>query len=811
MPLTSPRSIIAVWLFVCTVYLPSAAQTFKLSGNVFDSATHQQCPGATIRLNGTNTGTISNRNGNYAISLAKGEHELTISLLGYYSQTYHFTLDSNTTKDFYLAVNPVALSEVTVYAKNAEAIIRQAIAEKKKMRATLHSYQCNAYAKLTVSSNANNMFTGARNNSVDVTIGGGSSDTTAIGGIMETYTTKYWRDGDGERTIVTQRRQTADIPAEANDIRSLDVFDLNDDEQNLGKYVITGPTAPDALDWYNYELLDVTTLNGKRVYRLRMTPKSQVAALWDGIVSIADSTWDVVQVDVHPNEAVNFPILDSLRYSQLFSLIHDKYWLPSDITLNAYLKAELLIVPTIRIGIGSASVLYDYKVNQPIPDSIFAKSELVIDSSAKKFDSSYWREHEVLPLTGEEQQAYHTIDSVVKHPDTTRSTGGGLGDFLGTFIGAPVKFGIGLYKFNRVEGNALDYTLNVPWHSILPSTSLIGDVGYGFTDKKGKWSATLSQNIYAGNDWNVWAGVSLYNHLSHREDAGYYPVWLNTLFALAGKTDYFNYFYARGGDASVSVEHGSLSLSAAYENENEVSTHTITGVSILFPHVAYRLNPEIADGTMRLAKFTLAGGNNDPYAEDESDAGFSIENETSDASMLKSDFTFARWSVVTPVRLRTSSFGFLDARLQAGVATGALPPQMLFDPETALSFIGPFGVFRSMGIKEFSGDRLLSLYAQEDLGDAIFRLTGFPLLSKSGTDLIIEGGGAWTDMSAQSLALSPMPVETAKRVYWEAGFGISKLPTLPLSFFRLDFTWRLTHLYGSGNFAFTVSTSTAVF
>ena len=62
-------------------------------------------------------------------------------------------------------------------------------------------------------------------------------------------------------------------------------------------------------------------MNGKRIYRLRMTPKNEIAALWDGVISIADSTWDVVQVDVRPNDAVNFPVLDSLRYSQSFSLI----------------------------------------------------------------------------------------------------------------------------------------------------------------------------------------------------------------------------------------------------------------------------------------------------------------------------------------------------------------------------------------------------------------------------------------------------------------------------------------------------------
>ena len=215
--ITHSRRLVSVCLAACTLIsaaavVPCLAQSYKLSGGIYDAKTHETLPGAPIRLNGTNAGTISNRNGKYALSLPKGAHEITINLLGYNSQTYQFTLDSNTAKDFQLAVNPVSLGEVTVYAKNAEAIIRQAIAEKKKMRATLHAYVCNAYTKLTVSSNAKNMIGGAGNNSMDVAIGGGSSDSAAIGAIMETYTTKYWREGDGERDVVMQRRQTADVP-----------------------------------------------------------------------------------------------------------------------------------------------------------------------------------------------------------------------------------------------------------------------------------------------------------------------------------------------------------------------------------------------------------------------------------------------------------------------------------------------------------------------------------------------------------------------------------------------------------------------
>ncbi|HET7152823.1 MAG TPA: DUF5686 family protein, partial [Candidatus Kapabacteria bacterium] len=452
-----------------------------------------------------------------------------------------------------------------------------------------------------------------------------------------------------------------------------------------------------------------------------------------------------------------------------------------------------------------SSILSNYIVNQPLPDTIFKKPEVVADSSASKFDTTYWREHEVLPLTGEEQHAYTTIDSVVK-TDTGKKDGGGP-NILSSILGFPFMFSqppftgfSDVYHFNRVEGHYLGLGLNVPWESILPTTELTGKFGYGFSDKRSKYSVALSQNINIGGHW-LGINGSVFKSLDHREDGGYYNITNNTFLGLLDKLDYFNYYYTHGWNAGISTDLFSFDLHATYLNEQETSAPKNSDFSLLFPHTLYRSNPAIAEGTMRSVRFQLIKGDLAPFNNDNNSAGISLEGEVSDAGTLKSDFTFTRYSATAFTHLRTSSFGFLDTRIQGGIAIGALPPQRLFDAESQAASFGAFGVFRAMGIKEYSGDKILAINAEENLGTGLFLLTGIPFLVHSGMEFLLEGGAAWTDISDRSQSLSPDQVNTAKQVYAEAGFGINRI----LTFLRCDFTWRLTHRYDSGNFAFTVT------
>ena len=79
------------------------------------------------------------------------------------------------------------------------------------------------------------------------------------------------------------------------------------------------PTATDALDSYNYYLIDTVEVDGRRVFVLEVEAKSQVQPLFEGTIHIADSTFDVVAVDVGFNKGFRLGILQNPRYSQRFA------------------------------------------------------------------------------------------------------------------------------------------------------------------------------------------------------------------------------------------------------------------------------------------------------------------------------------------------------------------------------------------------------------------------------------------------------------------------------------------------------------
>jgi len=106
---------------VCLIYLVSlsavAQQNGIISGKVLDGATHFSLPGATLRLDAYNRYTISTQTGDYEfLGVPAGTYEVTISYLGYGSQTREVTVTAggNAVVNFELKGGGTELGEVVV-------------------------------------------------------------------------------------------------------------------------------------------------------------------------------------------------------------------------------------------------------------------------------------------------------------------------------------------------------------------------------------------------------------------------------------------------------------------------------------------------------------------------------------------------------------------------------------------------------------------------------------------------------------------------------------------------------------------------
>ncbi|MBN8823664.1 MULTISPECIES: TonB-dependent receptor [unclassified Spirosoma] len=103
------------WLLCISVY----AQDRKITGRITDGNDNSAVPGANVVVKGTQTGVVTDANGQFSLNVASGRNVLTVSAIGYVSQDV--TIGSRSSVDITLAPDIKTLSEVVVTGYGAQA------------------------------------------------------------------------------------------------------------------------------------------------------------------------------------------------------------------------------------------------------------------------------------------------------------------------------------------------------------------------------------------------------------------------------------------------------------------------------------------------------------------------------------------------------------------------------------------------------------------------------------------------------------------------------------------------------------------
>ncbi|MBI3195514.1 MAG: carboxypeptidase-like regulatory domain-containing protein [Ignavibacteriae bacterium] len=749
---------------------------FTLSGTITDSSSGEQLASVNIRVVGTSFGTVTNSVGQYTLSVERGNRTIVFSSLGYQPETLRVNIALNLTHYVRLKESPIQIPEVVISAEDpAIEIIRKAIANKRKWMDKLKSYRFEAFTRQTLRSD------------------------TSIASITEAYSTGYVQGEDTLREIIKQKRQTQNIPLAENFAAVHGIVNFNEDEIGLFRITVNdqssgfrfvGPTAPDALEFYDYKLLGTSTVNRVEVYKIRMTPTTRLKPLFDGIITIADETFAVMGVDVVPNETFNIPFIKDieLRYRQQFSLYDSMFWMPSDIRITGSLSVSIIGISMPKIGIEQTSAIYDYAVNVQVPDSVLNKPWLMVDSSASKFDSTFWKEHEILPLTNEEQIAYASLDSTQTLEKQFEPKGplASLGDD-GT--GSVLRYVDS--RFNRVEGFFLGG--KITHDSLLTNTSLRASAGYGFSDTTFKYN--LGATYFPSTKKTLGIGVDVYRKLQNIPDGGYYGTLAISLMSLIDKNDYRDYFLATGWRAFTTFNpRRTFSLHLGFVNENHRLMFNNTDFSLFSKNKIFRTNSSIDEGYLRSINVDVRYGEEEvPLGLVSRDAiDFSLEH--SSPSFTGGDFHFTRYSTFLQWNIQTFATDLLfppklSVKLSAGNSSGSLPLQKMFVLDSRASGYAPFGVLRGSLIKEFTGDQFVMLNVEHNFRSVPFLALNIPFLYKNNIELIVHGSIAKTWLNS---------FPTFDGVYTEAGIGINRI----FDIIRADVTYRF---FEPRRFYFTVS------
>lgn len=738
--------------------------THALRGTVRDSATGEFLGAANVRVLGTTRGTIANTRGSYALTLQEGEYRIMVSYLGYQPETLMVVLDRDAVRDFRLKASPITMAEMLVLAEDpAVDIIRRAIANKHAWMDKLKTYRFEAYSRELIRRD------------------------TGIASIMESYTTGYADSQRVVREIVLQKRQTKNVSASENFAAVRGIVNFNQDEIVLftmtangseSSYRFVGPTAPDALEYYDYRLLGTYRTKGLEVYKIRMTPRTAFTPLFDGTITIASGTYAVMGVDLKPNEALVVPFLRdiSLAYRQQFALYDSLFWMPVDIRIDGGFSVSIPGISLPRIAVNLASTIYEYEINVPIPDSIMEKPAFTVDSASTAYDSTFWARHEVMPMTVEEQRAYGTLDST-ETLEKQFQPKGPLASLTGD--GGTSFLGYSDAHFNRVEG----FFLGGKYESDLGRyVKLHGSAGYGFYDRRASYGA--GAEFFATKKKEAGAGFEVYRKVDNIPDGGYYGPIVVSLMSLLDKNDYRDYFLARGARIFLDAKPlRTVEGRLTFISEKQEPLVNATYQSWFATAREYRVNPTAEDGMLRALRFDMRLGDEEVPLDLIPRDALELSIEHSSPSFMSSSFDYTLYRGDLTWHVRTFARRLLFApslrfHLGAGVGGRSLPPQRVFALDSRSSGYAPFGVLRGGAVKEFAGDRFVMLNAEHNFRSLPFQALGITFLHENNIEFILHGSLAQTWIGSAS---------TSGGWYSEAGIGINRI----LELFRADLTWRL--------------------
>ena len=771
-----------------------SSQTYKVFGKIYDIKTNKSVEYVTVKAADTTYGTTADKNGYYFLKLDGGAHKIVFSLIGYYSDTINvFIENSDIERDIYLRPSEIMTETIVVLGEDpAYDIIRKAIKYKNEFRSKLTEYNYDAYTKYVLRSD----FSVLEQDSLT------EKGKLPIFGILESETKGYFKKPDLYKEYVKSKRETANMP---KGIAIPYIVNFYDETIEFGEEKITGPLADDALDYYEYKLQNVTSIDSQKVYKIEVIDGAGLFPLFKGTVYIADSTYALLKVDLSNNEAALPFAVDAVNYKQRFTAFEDaadnKFWMPTDVQIYA----ELSLAGLFKLQGEGFTVVSHYGLNENAPKGTFDEYVIKVMPNSKK-DSVYWKDNQLVGSTKEESVAYKQIDKKTKENKNKvkfNITSIDFGEYLQT---RPLNY----YRFNRVEGSHLQFNLKL--NSFDKKSSLDGFFGYGFSDKKSKYELSYSGSFQRANSLKI--NASVYNSLRSigYQTTGFFEAF-NTISALVRKRDFYDYYYANGWGFSVSkLLIPQIGLTLKYNQEKQLTAYKNTDYSIFKKDDLYPENPAINDAFQRTVGVGLTIDPNIYKFIDYGDGDESRYRET-DYPKLTLGYEITPKSLGSTYENRryyaelngsNSAGRFINLKYKIGgvYLSGDVPYQSLgYFIGSAVLRDRQFS-FRTLKFRDYLGDRVIYANIENNFSNILF---GFikPIRKWELIGFANFGKTEITNSNYNLASVKNFGITDGWLV--EAGFGIGNIFNL----LRVDFAWRLTNKSAdkSNNFRVTISPS----
>ena len=816
----------ALILFILGILFQSQGFAQKvITGKIVDAKTNEPLPAAHVIIKGTYKGTIANADGEFSLKVDELPATIVVRFLGYESQEKRIDASHEGPLDFLMDEAYMELGEITVTGEDpAISIMKEVIRRKQIWREQLNTYRVDAYTRQQI-----------------------LKDTTIIS-ISESISEAFWDRKRGNREVLKSKRQTANIGEENNFAGVSYLPNFYDDNLDIVEFDVVGVTHPDALKFYDFELVDYTKIDDRIVFEIEVSSKKKLQPLFEGTIHVLDIDYALISVKLKPNSVIVFPppITEfNMYYEQQFSNFGGDFWLPVDFRMEGLVEIG---VPGLRfppIGFSQISKLNDYKVNVSLPDSLYNEGQWMrVDSTTIfKADSMFTNTVDVVPLSEKEKVAYETVDRNTTFEDEFRPKGflarfidwddddefsdsdtGSSSDTVSVTVGASgrasqKKKDSAVRKFVNNLGVDARYNRVDALFAGLKHERRYADrrvqsrvrVGY----------STGYEEFNHGADINWWplkntrrfaveAGYDFKTETSYNSEL--YDVVMAGSMSLFGYDDYFDYYRREGFFAGVRYRprgswwwNSTVSMRYRYEEHSSIdfkTSYDLFGVSNL-----QRLNPPINEGTLSSVEFRFESGEGKEAFGVIGADNIMLSVEQS-AEFMGSDWNFTRFNV--DIYRRYTTFyqrrfipNSLDIRLNAGTFIGDLPVQKNGALDAALGYFTPFGGFKSQRYIPFEGASFAALNVEHNFRSIPLEALGWRGAAKNGLSIITFAGvgRTWLPQSQQQFffdSIGYLPSNSNDEWHSEVGVSLSNI----FSLFRVDLAFNINEQAFYPGFAF---------
>jgi hypothetical protein len=514
---------ITLWLLVL-LYAPiCTAQIKTIRGRVLDSATRDPLQNVSITFSNNRHGALTNAEGNFNVTLDKGEHSMFFSYTGY--RTVRRDVSDETVQDMTILLSKsyTELEDVFVNAKRkkytnknnpAVELIKQVINHKPINSPGAFSYSSSEqYEKIR-------MFTDGPWGAITDNFAlkklhffFENTDSTVVAGkilnsiyLQEVMSQNYYRKEPGGRKKIITAFKTVNYGPYI-DMRGIsgalhflyDDINIYDNTITAFTMLFTSPIANLAPTFYMYFIRDTLIENGEKIVKLYFTPRNPEDLLFRGYLYVTlNGQYAISRVELGVSKHVNLNYIRNFQINQQFKKDSSTHYYLSESETSAFFSP----LPKSPGLYGERKITILHFSDSSLSDSVFQGPAVDSLPGNARQTVSFWENNRPLPLSQSESQTYANADSLLRSPTYNRFVDWATLLFVG--YKSAGKFDIGpirtFYSFNSVEGQRLQFggRTNDKF-----STRIFADgyLGYGFKDNLFKYKATLS---YSFNNQSIY-------------------------------------------------------------------------------------------------------------------------------------------------------------------------------------------------------------------------------------------------------------------------------------------------------------------